>query len=41
MSARRKPRPCWLRHDWRVIERIGRVVTYRCENCSKEKTRVK
>lgn len=31
MSARRK----------RVIERIGRVVTYRCENCSKEKTRVK
>lgn len=29
------------RHRWVVVERIGRVVTERCEVCSKTRTRVR
>lgn len=32
---------CWLFHDWRPIEIIGRVWTYRCARCPATKTRVR
>jgi hypothetical protein len=30
-----------LRHRWVEIERIGAVVTYRCQKCPKTKTRLR
>lgn len=31
---------CLLWHHWIEIERIGRIVTERCDRCDKTRTRV-
>lgn len=28
-------------HAWRVVDRVGPIVTYRCSRCRKEKIRVR